>query len=82
MPPVSFLLNMHRSNSVTSNSNISVNNILLNSALSPLIKLERLIYRLSSILSIDFSKFNNEFELENHLKLLLEVRTVKDGQAS
>lgn len=66
---------MQRSNSVTSSSNISVsNNTLLNSTLSPLIKLERLIYRLNSVLSIDFSEFKNEFELKNHLKILLEVR--------
>ena len=66
---------MQRSNSVTSSSNISVSNVTLpNSTLSPLIKLERLIYRLNSVLSINFREFKNEFELKNHLKILLEVR--------
>ena len=66
---------MQRSYSVTSSSNISVSNVTLpNSTLSPLIKLERLIYRLNSVLSINFREFKNEFELKNHLKILLEVR--------
>lgn len=66
-------MNRNRTNSQTSVS--STNSSALypsNNFISPLIKLERLVYRLNSILSIKLEELN-EFELEKHLKLLLEV---------
>lgn len=67
-------MNRNRTNSLA-NSASSTNSSSLypsNSFISPLIKLERLVYRLNSILSINLEALN-EFELEKHLKLLLEV---------
>lgn len=56
-------------NSTTSSTLYTTNNLF---ALSPLIKLERLVYRLNSIISTDLDSLN-EFERKNHLKILLEV---------
>ena len=67
---------MNRTNSMANSVNSTTSSTLYASnnyfPLSPLIKLERLVYRLNSIISINLDSFN-EFELENHLKLLLKV---------
>ena len=66
---------MNRTNSMANSVNSTTSSTLYSSnnfPLSPLIKLERLVYRLNSIISINLDSFN-EFELENHLKLLLKV---------
>lgn len=67
---------MNRNNSMANSATSTTSSTLYSSnnsfPLSPLIKLERLVYRSNSIISINLDSFN-EFELENHLKLLLEV---------
>lgn len=53
--------------------NISSENSSTNSySISPLVKLERLIYRLNSVLSVNLDEAD-EFERRNHLKILLQV---------
>ena len=63
---------MNRSNSLA-NSVSSTLSATLTSSISPLIKLERLVYRLNSILSINLEEYD-EFQLRKHLELLLQVR--------
>lgn len=41
--------------------------------LSPLIKLERLIFRLNPLLSLKVDELTNDFEVKKQLKLLLQV---------
>lgn len=65
---------MQRTSSVASTSSVSTNIPQFTSNLSPLIKLERLVFRLNSILAIDFDSLKDEVERKKHLKLLFEVR--------
>jgi hypothetical protein len=62
---------MNRNDSMTSNASSALYP-QCSSVLSPLIKLERLVYRLNSIISINLDSLN-EFEIKNHFKLLLKV---------
>ena len=62
---------------MASSTPFSANNSASNNGtidkLSPLIKLERMVFRLNSILSIKFDDLVDESEVKNKLNLLLEV---------
>lgn len=62
-------------NSVVANSTSSstINSTAYSVGLNPLIKLERLVYRLNSLLSIKFDESSDEFEIKKQLRLLLQV---------
>ena len=71
-------MNNRNSNSTMASSTpFSANNSASNNGtidkLSPLIKLERMVFRLNSILSIKFDDLVDESEVKNKLNLLLEV---------
>jgi hypothetical protein len=65
---------MQRTSSVASNSSVSTNIPQFTSNLSPLIKLERLVFRLNSILAVDLNSIKDEVERKKHLRLLFEVK--------